>query len=58
MTQHDIWKTSIKELAYLQVSLLDIGDDPIEEPFGLDNNDLPMEKLSIMICKNAEEILH
>ena len=32
MTQHDIWKTSIKELAYLQVSLLDTGDDPIEEP--------------------------
>jgi putative membrane protein len=42
---------------YVLASLEVIAEE-IEEPFGLDNNDLPMEKLSIMICKNAEEILH
>ena len=42
---------------YILASLEVIAEE-IEEPFGTDTNDLPMERLSEMIKKNVEEILH
>ena len=42
---------------YVLASLELIAEE-IEDPFGTDGNDLPMERLAIMITNNAEEILH
>lgn len=42
---------------YVLASLEVIAEE-IEDPFGTDTNDLPMERLSVMIAKNVEEILH
>jgi putative membrane protein len=41
---------------YVLASLEVIAEE-IEDPFGLDTNDLPMERLAIMIGKNVTEIL-
>lgn len=41
---------------YVLASLELIAEE-IEDPFGTDSNDLPMERLSAMIKKNVEEIL-
>ncbi|MBK8341200.1 MAG: hypothetical protein IPK99_14925 [Flavobacteriales bacterium] len=41
---------------YVLASLELIAEE-IEDPFGKDGNDLPMERLAIMIAKNADEIL-
>ena len=41
---------------YVLASLELIAEE-IEDPFGRDNNDLPMERLSVVIGQNAEELL-
>jgi len=41
---------------YVLASLELIAEE-IEDPFGKDTNDLPMERLSVVIGKNAEELL-
>ena len=42
---------------YVLVSM-EILAEEIEDPFGLDDNDLPTDDLSAKIKMNAEEILH
>ena len=42
---------------YVLASLEVIAED-IEDPFGIDTNDLPMERLSLTISKTVEEIFH
>ena len=42
---------------YILASLEVIAEE-IEEPFGTDTNDLPMDRMSETIKKNVEEILH
>lgn len=37
---------------------LEVIAEEIEEPFGFDTNDLPMERISVMIGKNVEDILN
>lgn len=41
---------------YVLASLEVIAEE-IEDPFGTDTNDLPMERISVTIAKNVEEIL-
>ena len=42
---------------YVLASLEVIAEE-IEDPFGMDTNDLPMERLSVTIANNVEDILH
>jgi putative membrane protein len=42
---------------YVLASLEVIAEE-IEDPFGTDTNDLPMERLSVTIANNVEDILH
>lgn len=41
---------------YVLASLEVIAEE-IEDPFGIDTNDLPMDRMSVTIAKNVEEIL-
>ena len=41
---------------YVLASLELIAEE-IEDPFGKDGNDLPMDRLAVNIARNAEEIL-
>lgn len=41
---------------YVMASLELIAEE-IEDPFGIDTNDLPMERLALMIDRNVEELL-
>jgi putative membrane protein len=41
---------------YVLASLELIAEE-IEDPFGEDGNDLPMERISVMIGRNMEELL-
>ncbi len=45
-------------LVFYVLASLEMIAEEIEDPFGTDDNDLPMEKISGNIRKNIEEILH
>lgn len=45
-------------LVFYVLASLEVIAEEIEDPFGKDTNDLPMEKLAANIAKNVEEILN
>jgi putative membrane protein len=44
-------------LVFYVLASLEVIAEEIEDPFGVDDNDLPMEKLAQTIAKNVDEIL-
>ncbi|MEZ4807725.1 MAG: bestrophin family ion channel [Flavobacteriales bacterium] len=49
--------TPVVMFIFYVLASLELIAEEIEDPFGTDGNDLPMERLSEMIRKNVEEIL-
>ncbi|MES2703281.1 MAG: bestrophin family ion channel [Bacteroidota bacterium] len=45
-------------LAFYVLGSLELIAEEIEDPFGKDENDLPMEKMAANIRKNVEDIMH
>ena len=45
-------------LAFYVLASLELIAEEIEDPFGNDDNDLPMEKMAANIRKNVEDIIH
>jgi putative membrane protein len=49
--------TPVVMFIFYVLASLELIAEEIEDPFGTDGNDLPMERLAVQIRKNAEEIL-
>jgi ion channel-forming bestrophin family protein len=53
-----LWSIPIVLFVLYALASLEVIAEEIEEPFGLDANDLPTEKIAAAIRKNVMEILH
>lgn len=57
ITSFAYWTVPIVMFVFYVLVSIELIAEEIEEPFGLDSNDLPMEEMSLRIKQNVKEIL-
>ena len=51
------WTTPVVAFIFYVLASLELIAEEIEDPFGTDENDLPMEQIAGNIAKNVEQII-
>jgi putative membrane protein len=57
ITSFAYWTVPIVMFVFYVLVSIELIAEEIEEPFGIDSNDLPMEEMSLRIKHNVREIL-
>ena len=57
ITSFEYWTIPVVMFVFYVLVSIELIAEEIEEPFGIDSNDLPMEEMALRIKHNVREIL-